>query len=67
MKLRTMPKAANRVWNKHFSNDTWNCEYVYEHGARAIWDAAIRYERKRLAKLLGIKQFPKRIRRSKTR
>jgi hypothetical protein len=49
--LRTLPKAAQKLWKRISSIDTWNCEYVYEHGARAIWDAAIRHERKRVAKL----------------
>jgi hypothetical protein len=29
--------------------DSWGVEYVYERGARRIWNAAIRYERKRRA------------------
>lgn len=62
MKRRTLPKAAQPLWKRVSSEDTWGCEYVYEYGARRIWDAAIRYEHKRLSLLLGIRHFPKHIR-----
>jgi hypothetical protein len=44
--LRNLPACAQELWARVSSTDTWGCKYVYEHGARKIWDAAIRHERK---------------------
>lgn len=48
-KLSRLPKAAQKLWKRVSSEDTWGVPYVYETGARAVWNAAIRHERKRSA------------------
>jgi hypothetical protein len=48
VKLKKLPASAQKLWKRVSSIDTWNCAFVYEHGARQIWDAAIRHERKRV-------------------
>lgn len=56
--LYKLPKHAQKFWKRVSSTDTWGCDYVYEHGARLIWNAAIRHERRRVAKLAASKVRP---------
>jgi hypothetical protein len=39
--------AFRKAWKRAHGGqrDTWNVEYVYEHGARMLWRAALRFAR----------------------
>lgn len=49
-KLPGSRQAFTDAWNRiALSRDTWGVKYVYDFSAHKIWDAAIRWERKRAA------------------
>jgi hypothetical protein len=47
-------QAFTDAWNRiATSRDTWGVKYVYDYDGQRIWEAAIRYERKRARSAKG--------------
>lgn len=48
--------AFRKAFKRHAHKDDWNVDCVYDYSAWRIWQAAIRFERKRAAAKLGGEQ-----------